>query len=315
MSVGTRFLQLPIALSLLVGSALFVQAAGWSDQFNDGSITDGNPVTWGTNPLGAFPGNYDASSGMDLRLSAPGGGNNNQLVAWVDSFSANDMYIRAKGRILPGPLPEEDGGNLALLGRLDNTTISGYVLYLDSGGTLGLQLSLGGQLTDLTPTVELGELNALGDVIMELDMAVDQISGFAWRPGESKPASPQISASSVAFLSGKAGIAYDEDDDNTTAVYDWAMAQDTPFVDALAGDFNADGKVDAADYVVWRKDPSAHGGDPAGYNTWRMNFGTPTGGGSLAGAAVPEPSGLVQLLAAVLGVAGLTSGRWRSVLG
>jgi len=63
---------------------------------------------------------------------------------------------------------------------------------------------------------------------------------------------------------------------------------------SLPGDYNADGKVDAADYVVWRKNPSAHGGDPAGYNTWRTNFGRPPGaGGALVGtsaAAVPEPA-------------------------
>jgi hypothetical protein len=56
----------------------------------------------------------------------------------------------------------------------------------------------------------------------------------------------------------------------------------------IAGDFNDDGKVDAADYVVWRKTD----GSPGGYNAWRMNFGLNTGSGAaLAGAAsVPEPA-------------------------
>lgn len=65
---------------------------------------------------------------------------------------------------------------------------------------------------------------------------------------------------------------------------------------ALPGDYNADGKVDAADYVVWRKNPSAHGGD-AGYNTWRTNFDRPTSGSSALGAgaaaAIPEPASLI----------------------
>jgi hypothetical protein len=43
--------------------------------------------------------------------------------------------------------------------------------------------------------------------------------------------------------------------------------------DALMGDYNGDGSVDAADYVVWRKDPASFGGDPDGYNTWRADFG------------------------------------------
>jgi hypothetical protein len=308
-----RILQLPISLSLLIGTALVAQAAGWSDDFNDGNITDGNPVTWGTNPLGAFPGNYNPSSG-DLHLSAPGGGNNNQLVAWVDSLTAESLYVRAQGLILPGPNPGEDGGNLALLARLDPTSITGYVMYLDSGGQLGLQVSLGGALEDLTPTVELGELNAVSDVIMEFNLVGDQLSGFVWRPGDAKPATPQITATDGTFGPGKAGIAYDEDDDNTTGVWRWAMAQDMPFVDALAGDFNEDGKVDAADYVVWRKDPSVHGGDPAGYDTWRTNFGAPTGSGSLAGTAVPEPGTLIQFVGAVAALVA-SALRRRSTLG
>ena len=63
----------------------------------------------------------------------------------------------------------------------------------------------------------------------------------------------------------------------------------------LDGDFNNDGKVDAADYVVWRKTD----GSDAGYNDWRTNFGRTSGSGSALGAAsVPEPS-VVVLLAAV----------------
>jgi hypothetical protein len=56
------------------------------------------------------------------------------------------------------------------------------------------------------------------------------------------------------------------------------------------GDYNGDGKVNAADYVLWRKDPNAFGGDP-GYVAWRDNFGVGEGaGGGLGGGLVPEPS-------------------------
>jgi len=61
-----------------------------------------------------------------------------------------------------------------------------------------------------------------------------------------------------------------------------------------AGDYNNDGTVDAADYVVWRKTD----GTQAGYNFWRANFGQPAGSGAGAGAivAVPEPTTLVLIL-------------------
>lgn len=55
----------------------------------------------------------------------------------------------------------------------------------------------------------------------------------------------------------------------------------------LDGDYNDDGIVDAADYVMWRKNPNAHGGTPGGYNVWVTNFGTTSGGGS--STAIPEP--------------------------
>jgi len=45
-------------------------------------------------------------------------------------------------------------------------------------------------------------------------------------------------------------------------------------------DFNSDGKVDAGDYVDWRKDSVSHGGAD-GYRVWRESFGT----------AIPTPDG------------------------
>jgi T5SS/PEP-CTERM-associated repeat protein len=63
-------------------------------------------------------------------------------------------------------------------------------------------------------------------------------------------------------------------------------------VAGLAGDYNRDGSVDAADYVVWRKNPANFGGDPAGYDAWRANFGRQVGAGSGFAASprgVPEP--------------------------
>lgn len=48
----------------------------------------------------------------------------------------------------------------------------------------------------------------------------------------------------------------------------------------LQGDYNQDNTVDAADYVLWRKNPSQHGNAP-GYTTWQTHFGEsqPAGGG------------------------------------
>ena len=59
------------------------------------------------------------------------------------------------------------------------------------------------------------------------------------------------------------------------------------------GDFNGDGTVNAADYIVWRKS----GGTQDEYNAWRANFGkTLSSSGSVVNSAegvvsVPEPAG------------------------
>jgi T5SS/PEP-CTERM-associated repeat protein/autotransporter-associated beta strand protein len=74
----------------------------------------------------------------------------------------------------------------------------------------------------------------------------------------------------------------------------------------LPGDYNGNGVVDAADYVVWRKNPGAFGGDPAGYDTWRANFGATLGSGSAAlpmSSAIPEPTRALLILSfAAMGV-------------
>jgi hypothetical protein len=64
----------------------------------------------------------------------------------------------------------------------------------------------------------------------------------------------------------------------------------------LTGDFNSDGIVDAADYIVWRKTD----GSQAGFDTWRTNFGATIGSGAArtTAASVPEPgAGLLLILA------------------
>jgi hypothetical protein len=57
---------------------------------------------------------------------------------------------------------------------------------------------------------------------------------------------------------------------------------------SLPGDFNHDGTVDAADYVVWRKGlGTTYTQDD--YNTWQANFGASLSTGS-SSAFPPPPS-------------------------
>ena len=71
---------------------------------------------------------------------------------------------------------------------------------------------------------------------------------------------------------------------------------------ALPGDFNLDGKVDAADYVKWRKGLGTNY-TPAHFNIWRAHFGQTAGSssGASANAAVPEPATFLLLMFGVAG--------------
>jgi hypothetical protein len=77
-------------------------------------------------------------------------------------------------------------------------------------------------------------------------------------------------------------------------------------VSQLPGDYNDDGAVDAADYVVWRENSGttnslpndAIGGmiGPAHYDQWRANFGDSAGeAGTLAQHQIPEPTTVALL--------------------
>jgi hypothetical protein len=74
---------------------------------------------------------------------------------------------------------------------------------------------------------------------------------------------------------------------------------------SVAGDYNSNGVVDPADYVLWRKGGSLQNevatigsNTPEDYTEWRARFGNTSGSGMGSGSAVPEPGALTLLSAA-----------------
>jgi hypothetical protein len=305
------FLRRLTSVALLIGIVPSTHVFGWFDDFNDGNVKDNNPVTWLEDLGGStfFPGLYDASSGdyvLDPAEDSPTG----QMSALVPAFSFTDTYMRTQGKVLPDPNdPTMDDGNLVLTARIDPNSLTGYLVYFDVGGTLQLQILEPGPsgitTRDIGTMDFVAPFNASSEVVLELDVVGDQLSAYAWLADDpnGKPATPQVTATDTTYTTGIAGLGYDDDGDNTSAVHRYATAQSTPFVDTLPGDFNVDGKVDAADYVQWRDGPA----EPAGYDQWRANFGAGVGGSALSAggnvaAAVPEPAGLVLSLLATVGL-------------
>jgi hypothetical protein len=70
----------------------------------------------------------------------------------------------------------------------------------------------------------------------------------------------------------------------------------------VPGDFDHNGIVDAADYVVWRKGLGTTY-TQNDFNVWRAYFGQTggTGSGASANVAVPEPATMVSLTFATAG--------------
>jgi hypothetical protein len=152
-------------------------------------------------------------------------------------------------------------------------------------------------------SIHLGELNINGSRHLAASSAAVSL-GSAFTPGSAKDLVFQFHAVGMGTLTG------------------WVEYEDGVInFGTTPGDFNNDGRVDAADYVVWRKNEGTMNSLPndnniggtigsAHYNLWRANFGTTAGSGSaLSGAVVPEPTITVLLL--IIATPGWCLGRWR----
>jgi hypothetical protein len=204
------------------------------------------------------------------------------------------------------------GGNGRVNGRLTNSagivspgtsigtlTVEGNYLQM-AGGTLNIEL--GG-----TAAGQYDQLNVIGGLngaILDGTLDVSLVNGFVPAVGNTFDvitAPGGVVNTNVIELHPSDASAFSLSVVTGNILRLTATSANPPM---LTGDFNNNGVVDAADYVLWRNggplmnDPT-NGVQPEDYNVWRANFGKTAGSAASLAASVPEPASCVIMLLTV----------------
>ena len=284
-------------------------------------------------PLGGLvPGNWTSlqDQGVSDWRESPQGGAATELAELkpTGSTAITSALPRALGNVFRTPVAQEFGTELEDIQfeyyQTDGSVVQGLVNYtgdkrfnnlvlavdpatgaarLENQSTLSAGIdgykisSASGSLLPANGNwSSLDDQNAAGGDWRESNPTVNQLA-------ELKPSGEAVFTGGLSFNMGslfKTAAAGGTQD----LIFEYLFPDDTEFrrgevvyrtLGVLDGDYNHDGAVNAADYVVWRKTI----GTPAAYTTWRTNFGRTAGSGSvLSGAAVPEPAGCVLMFLA-----------------
>jgi autotransporter-associated beta strand protein len=191
------------------------------------------------------------------------------------------------------------------------------------------------RIVPTSPMLEIkGDLTLGSNAILELDLGVDAfdqifVTGQATLDGTisvdlAGAFTPAVGREYTVLTAEQGitdlGVVFDLPTNFSASIVDMTRLVLTYGANILQGDFNADGIVDARDYVVWRNNlngnESALMGNGSGngtvgiedYELWKTNFGMTSGGGLAVGAPVPEPA---TCLLVGLGLASIAFGRRR----
>jgi hypothetical protein len=261
------------------------------------------------------------------RLTVGGGAGGAQMTVAITATltTFGETLIEAGGEITLHQPSELPGARLdAQFVNIDGGVLSGEgEIFVGTGPINGVVRNISGRVAPSTSApsiVPVGHLEIVGDFanLAEGTVAID-ISGtlphqydrltssrFAFLDGTLEVSLVDLGSLSYVpnvgdmftILTAGEGIEGTFDNLQLPAGFTWNVLYGANNVTlsvtglGLAGDFNGDGSVNTADYIVWRKS----GGNLPDYNDWRTNFGrTSSGAGSSTSVtgAVPEPSGVV----------------------
>jgi pectate lyase len=276
-------------------NAILSISGGWL-KVEDEAVGPGNgEVIIGANPTATAALNLSGGKLTAKTLSKGAGGSFNFTGGVLSAQTVDFDLVNNGGTIAPGNSP----GLTHVTGDL---TLNAGVLEIEIGGT-GI-----GQFD----RVEVDGVTTLGGT---LKVELIDLGG-----GEYVPQSGDQWGFLAAY--GGGGGTFDTLDlPALSPGLEWAILPGdatyflsvVPIAPVLAGDYNDDGVVDAADYVVWRQhlasnipltNETASPGvvDQDDFDAWRANFGATAGSGSGAAELVPEPAAIWLLVLGLLGL-------------
>jgi hypothetical protein len=262
-----------------------------------GSTTIGGGDLDGTGSIAnGFTGVAAANDRITLNVNGthPGGGDYNVNTTGTlggTGSTASNVIVNIGGTINPGAGPGNVDSATAGVGTL---TVGSALFNTDAVTPGRLLIEYDGAADTLDKLVVTGALNITDALLDFNNLGTGVLNG-----------SPKIFAS-YGSLTGAAFANVLDIPADYTIDYDYLGTKQIALVGGplvVTGDYNLDGKVNAADYVVWRKNPEAF--PPDAYQVWRANFGIPPGAGAgLDGGAVPEPGACFLAICAVCALVG-----------
>jgi len=230
MFLASYVVALTLVGSVATGGVVFL------DDFEDGSATDGAPVTW--SPMPGWTGSFEVVDG-DYVLTRPR--DSEEMYSTVNQNALGDTSVRTQGR-LNGPSASWFG----LFARVSLTPQTAYIALLRSNGNF--EIWLFGPSSAMLASARVPIDPRVQDVLLRFDVIGNRLSAWAWREGDPMPTDPQVTAVHSGLTSGFVGLAGDLGNrlSDSEAIFRYVeVCKPIP----PSPDFNGDGMVDIQDLL------------------------------------------------------------------
>jgi hypothetical protein len=210
------------------------------DDFEDGSATDGDPVTW--SPVPGATGSFDVTDG-DYVMTRPT--DIEEMYSGVNQYTLADTSIRTQARLIGS-----SAWWFGLFARANLADGTVYVALLKNNSKLEIWLfGRSPSSSGMLASANIGIDPRAQDVLLRFDVIGNELSAWAWREGDPMPAEPQVTAVHSELATGIVGVGADLGSrySDNEAIFRYVEV-DEP-VPPLVIDFNGDGIVDIKDLL------------------------------------------------------------------